>query len=64
MTEETAIRIAEALESIDDAMGGIIALGISWTVIFVFAYIFFYVSKDWDEKEKADEWIKTMSVLR
>lgn len=31
MTEETAIRIAEALESIKDAIGGIMALAISLT---------------------------------
>lgn len=46
MTEETAVRIAEALESIKDAMGGMMAMAISFTVIFTIAFLLYVASKD------------------
>lgn len=46
MTEETAIRIAEALESIKDAIGGIIVLAISLTIVFVIGFFCYIVGKD------------------
>lgn len=46
MTEETAVRIAEALESIAGAIGVMEMLAISLTVIFMFGFLFCILTKD------------------
>lgn len=46
MTEETAIRIAETLESIAGAIGMMMGLAISLSVIFLIGFFFYIVSKD------------------
>ena len=46
MTEETAVRIAEALESIAGAIGVMELLAISLTVIFMFGFLFCILTKD------------------
>ena len=46
MTEETAIRIAEALESIADGIGLIDGFAISWTVVLGVALLIYSLKKD------------------
>ena len=46
MTEETAVRIAEALESIASAIGVMELWAISVTVILMFGFLFCILTKD------------------
>lgn len=46
MTEETAVRIAEALESIEDAIGLIVALTIGVTISVGIAVLLHIIAKD------------------
>lgn len=46
MTEEVAVRIAEALESIRNAIWAIEGLAISLLIIFGIAYLVYIVRKD------------------
>jgi len=46
MTEEIAVRIADALESISDAIGIIEGLTIFWTVVLGIALLIYSIKKD------------------
>ena len=46
MTEETAVRIAEALESIAGAIGMMEGLAVAWTIVSMIAFLFYIVTKD------------------
>ena len=46
MTEETAVRIAEALENIAGAIGMMSGLAVVWTIVSMIAFLFYIVTKD------------------